>query len=111
LDYTTAHPRWQSRDLSVQWDKFDALIKLNSWIVRSTSMSPDFDTLATQALSLPPEQRFELAQRLWVSVEATIDEDEELFAEIARRDAAVESGAVTPVPYEQAMREIRDSRQ
>ena len=74
-------------------------------------MLTDLDTLTTHALALPPEQRFELAQRLWVSVEAQIDEVEELFAEIARRDAAVESGLVKPIPYDQALREIRDSRQ
>jgi putative addiction module component (TIGR02574 family) len=74
-------------------------------------MSTDFQALITQALSLPPEQRYQLAQRLWVSVEPQFDEDEELFAEIARRDAEMESGIVKPIPYDQAMREIRDSRQ
>jgi putative addiction module component (TIGR02574 family) len=74
-------------------------------------MSTDLDSLTVQALALPPEERFELAQRLWVSVDAQIDEDEELFAEIARRDAAIESGVTKPIPYAQAMREIRDSRQ
>jgi putative addiction module component (TIGR02574 family) len=74
-------------------------------------MSPTFDSLAAQALALPSEQRVELAQRLWESIERPIDEDEELFAEIARRDAEIESGAVQPIPFGQAMREIRDSLQ
>jgi putative addiction module component (TIGR02574 family) len=60
-------------------------------------------------LALPPEQRIELAHRLWQSIEGQVEEDEELFAEIARRDAEMESGAVTPIPFDQAMREIRDS--
>lgn len=72
-------------------------------------MSPTFDTLTTQALALPPEQRIELAHRLWQSIEGQVEEDEELFAEIARRDAEMESGAVVPIPFDQAMREIRDS--
>ena len=36
---------------------------------------------------------------------------DELIAEILRRDAEIESGAVKPIPYEQAMREIRESLQ
>jgi putative addiction module component (TIGR02574 family) len=58
---------------------------------------------------LPEEQRFQLAERLWISVGGRWNEDEELFAEIARRDAEMESGAVEPIPFDQAMREIRDS--
>jgi putative addiction module component (TIGR02574 family) len=73
----------------------------------STSLS--FDVLASQVLALPPEQRVELAERLWASVEGQLDEDEELFREIDRRIAEVDSGAVKPIPFEQAMREIRDS--
>jgi len=72
-------------------------------------MSLTFDSLTAQAMGLPPEQRFELAQRLWQSVEGQIDEDEEFFAEIAQRDAEIESGAVKPIPFDQAMREVRDS--
>jgi putative addiction module component (TIGR02574 family) len=74
-------------------------------------MSPNLDSLTSQALALPVEQRFELAQRLWQSVEGQLDEDEELFAEIARRDAEMDAGAVKPIPFDQAMREIRDSLQ
>jgi putative addiction module component (TIGR02574 family) len=73
----------------------------------STSLS--FDVLASQVLALPPEQRAELARRLWDSVEGQLDEDEELFKEIDRRIAEVDSGAVAPIPFDQAMREIRDS--
>jgi putative addiction module component (TIGR02574 family) len=72
-------------------------------------MTPTFDTVAAQALSLPPDQRYELAQRLWASVEPTVDEDEAIFAEIERREAEVESGKAKPIPFDQAMREIRDS--
>lgn len=42
---------------------------------------------------------------------APLDEAVELFAEIERREAEIESGAVTPVPFDKAMREIRDSLQ
>ena len=72
-------------------------------------MSPTFDVLAQQALALPLQQRVELAQQLRASVDDQLGEDEELFAEIARRDAEVESGAVKPVPLDRAMQEIRES--
>jgi putative addiction module component (TIGR02574 family) len=71
-------------------------------------MSPTFDSLSAQALSLPTEQRIELAQRLWQSLGAPVDDEEELFAEIERRDAEVDAGKVAPIPFDQAMREIRD---
>lgn len=74
-------------------------------------MSDTLDALTAQVLALPPDQRFKLAHRLWASVEGEIDDDEELFAEIARRDAEVESGAVKPIPFDQALQQIRDSLQ
>jgi putative addiction module component (TIGR02574 family) len=75
-------------------------------------MSPQFDQLTTQALALSPEERAELAQLLWNSVDGRIDEDDEaLFAEIERRDAEIESGAIKPIRYDQAMRAIRESMQ
>ena len=71
-------------------------------------MSPQFDQLTTQALALSPEERVELAQRLWDSVDCLTDDDAELFAEIERREAEINSGKVKPIPYDQAMR--RNSR-
>jgi putative addiction module component (TIGR02574 family) len=73
----------------------------------STSISPSVDSLVTQAMTLTPEEQIDLAERLWMQIGPM--ENEELFAEIDRRDADVEAGAVKPIPYEQAMREIRDS--
>jgi putative addiction module component (TIGR02574 family) len=73
----------------------------------STSAVSVFDSIAAQALALPPEQRIELAERLWTSVEGPL-EDEALFAVIAQREADVESGKVVPIPFAQTMNEIRD---
>jgi putative addiction module component (TIGR02574 family) len=72
-------------------------------------MSSNFDAVSAEAMSLPPDLRFVLAQQLWESVEGQLDEDAELIAEFDRRCAEVDSGAVQPIPYEQAMREIRAS--
>lgn len=74
-------------------------------------MSPNLDSLTTQMLALPLDDRLELAQRLWQSLEGQLSEDEELFAEIERREAEVASGAVKPIPYDEAMREVRESLQ
>jgi putative addiction module component (TIGR02574 family) len=71
------------------------------------STSLDLSVLTTHALALPPQQRVELAQRLWDSVEGQLGEDEELFAEIDRRCAEIDSGKAELIPFDQAMREIR----
>ena len=63
-----------------------------------------FDALVASALALPPEQRVELAERLWLSVE---ESDEALIREIERRDAEMESGAVQPYTHEEVMRDAR----
>ena len=73
-------------------------------------MSPQFDQLTTQALALSPEERAELAQVLWDSVDGlNDDEDEELFAEIERRDAEIESGAVQTFSHEEVMRHAQQA--
>ena len=74
-------------------------------------MSPNLDSLTTQMLALPLDDRLELAQRLWQSLEGQLSEDEELFAEIERREADVASGVVKPIPYDEAMRAVRESLQ
>lgn len=74
-------------------------------------MSPNLDSLTSQVLALPLDDRVELVQRLWQSLEGQLDEDEELFAEIERREAEVETGAAKPLPYHEAMRQIRESLQ
>jgi putative addiction module component (TIGR02574 family) len=74
-------------------------------------MSPQLKQLADQALALPEDERLILADVLWASVPnaAELEVDDELIAEIERREAEIASGAVKPIPYEQAMREIRES--
>jgi putative addiction module component (TIGR02574 family) len=71
-------------------------------------MSPNLDVLTAQVLALPLEERRELVLRVWTTVEDQLD-DAELFAEIERRDAEMKAGNLVPVPFDQAMREIRDS--
>jgi putative addiction module component (TIGR02574 family) len=70
----------------------------------STSLS--FDVLASQVLALPPEQRVELAQRLWASVEGQLEEHEAFFAELERRNAEMDAGTVRTYSHEEVMREV-----
>jgi putative addiction module component (TIGR02574 family) len=71
-------------------------------------MSPNLDNLTTQCLALPLDQRVELTQRLWLSLEGQLDEDAELIAEIERREAEMAKGAVKTYSHEEV---IRDARQ
>lgn len=70
-------------------------------------MFPNLDGLISQAMSLPPEQRIELAEKLWASVEEKPEEDEELFAEIDRRDSEMQSGASRTYSHEEVMRDVK----
>ena len=64
------------------------------------------DALVSQAMALPTEERIELAQRLWDSVEAKLDD--ELFEEIQRREAELDSGNVRTYSHEEVMRSVDD---
>jgi putative addiction module component (TIGR02574 family) len=66
----------------------------------------DLATLTALALALPRDQQMELADRIWINIGPI--EDEELFAEIERREVEIESGAVQTIPHEQVMREVRE---
>jgi putative addiction module component (TIGR02574 family) len=74
------------------------------------AMSPQLSELTDQALALPPEDRLTLAELLWVSLDEHVEEgevDEELMAEIDRRDAEMESGAVQTFSHEEVMEAAR----
>jgi len=64
------------------------------------------DQILTEALSLAPQERDEVADALWQSLEG-----EELsavqLAEIQCRIAALDSGQVQALPGEQVMQELR----
>jgi putative addiction module component (TIGR02574 family) len=70
-------------------------------------MSPNLDSLTTQALALPLDQRVELVQRLWQSMEGQIEEDESLFAEIARRDAEMNQRSARTYSHEEVLRDAK----
>ena len=70
-------------------------------------MSTNFDSVSAEAMSLPPDLRFVLAQRLWESVEGDLDEDKEVIAEFERRCAELDSGTVRTYTHEEVMKEAR----
>ena len=67
-------------------------------------MSRDAGEILKEALALPPEARAALADSLWESIDSEVDPDaEELWRqEIRRRIVALDSGAVTAIPWSDA---------
>jgi putative addiction module component (TIGR02574 family) len=71
-------------------------------------MEPDFDSLLSSAMRLPPEERAALAFSLLESLETPPDEgvDAAWGFEIARRFRELDSGEVKAVPWSEARRAI-----
>jgi len=70
--------------------------------------------LTQEALSLPLDDRLQLAQRLWASLQpspdATVEDQEREALDLAdRRDADLESGSVEGVSHADAMAKARKS--
>ncbi len=72
-------------------------------------MSATLDTLAHDALVLPPDQRVALAYRLLVSVEPDPEPgaDEAWAVEIARRIERFDAGESHPVPAAEVFARLR----
>ena len=74
-------------------------------------MAPNAEKLLQEALSLPEDARIALAEALLQSVEQDLSDegaDAAWSAEAKRRLEEVRSGAVKPVPWEEAERQIFD---
>ena len=71
-------------------------------------MMPDPGKLLEEALKLSPEARAALAASLLESLDEEVDEDAEAAwaQEIAKRIHELDSGAVTPIPWPEARRQI-----
>ena len=70
----------------------------------------DFKEIERSALKLDEKHRAELAKRLLISLEETIDEDIEQawIEEVRRRKAQVESGEVETIPGEKVLEKARN---
>lgn len=75
-------------------------------------MSPNAKKILEEALELPESARADVAAALIESLDGNVDEHVEAAwsEEIARRIREVESGAVKPIPWEEARRMIFESR-
>ncbi len=62
------------------------------------TMSVRAETLEAEALQLPPQDRAKLVNRLIASLDIDPDVDEAWAAEVERRNAEIESGAVSMLP-------------
>lgn len=60
-----------------------------------------------QAMNLPPQERAELAERLWLSVHSKEEVDDAWDAEVARRIREIDAGEAQTVPWSTVMTELR----
>jgi putative addiction module component (TIGR02574 family) len=70
-------------------------------------MASDVDLLEAEALRLPPADRARLVERLIASLDADPEVEEAWAAEVERRNADIESGAVSLVPGPEALAELK----
>ena len=75
-------------------------------------MNRDAKSILDAALSLPPEERAEIAERLMLSLDDQYYEEIEKAwdAELQRRVREVDSGEVLLIPADEAMRSILERR-
>ena len=96
----------------VQRDSQPAPVGGGGWACYDLPMSPKAEKILEEALELPDSARADLAAALLESLDQDVDEDVEAAwsEEIARRIQEVESGAVKPIPWEEARKMIFESR-
>lgn len=70
-------------------------------------MTTTLEELEAEVLQLPPADRSHLLERLIVSLDADADVEEAWEREADRREAELESGAVTAVPGHEVMARLR----
>jgi putative addiction module component (TIGR02574 family) len=70
-------------------------------------MSTSIEVLEAEVLSLPTAERSRLLERLIASLDADPEIAEAWVREAERRDAEIDSGAVSLVPGEQVLARLR----
>lgn len=66
-----------------------------------------YKEIVSEALKLLPQERADLADRLWISVDTPQAVAAAWEAEIERRVAQLEAGEVETIPFEQVIAELR----
>ena len=70
-------------------------------------MSLTYKEIVSEAMKLPPRERADLADRLWISVDTPEAVAAAWDAEIERRAAQLDAGEVETIPCEQVIAELR----
>jgi len=70
-------------------------------------MASEVDLLEAEVLRLPPADRARLIERLIASLDTDPEVEEAWAAEVDRRNAEIESGAVSMVPGPEALAELK----
>jgi putative addiction module component (TIGR02574 family) len=70
-------------------------------------MPTPLQALEAEAMKLSPEERAELADRLWLSAQSAEDVEAAWSAEIQRRISEVDSGAAVCRPWHEVMAELK----
>jgi len=70
-------------------------------------MALTYKEIISEAMKLPPQERADLADRLWISVDTPQAVADAWDAEIERRVAQLDAGEVDTVPFEQVIAELR----
>jgi len=70
-------------------------------------MSSTVEALEAEALQLSPAERTRLVERLIASLDADPEVEEAWAAEVERRNAEIESGAVSLVPGSEALARLK----
>jgi putative addiction module component (TIGR02574 family) len=63
--------------------------------------------VASEAMKLSPEERADLADKLWLSVNSQEDVDAAWEIEIERRMRQIDTGEVEMIPWETVMANLR----
>jgi putative addiction module component (TIGR02574 family) len=75
--------------------------------MQEAHMPTPIEIIEAQAMKLTPDERADLADKLWFSVHSKEDVDAAWEAEIARRIAQIDSGEVECIPWETVMAGLR----
>lgn len=70
-------------------------------------MPTPIEIVEAEAMKLTPDERADLADKLWLSVHSRDEIDAAWDAEIARRIQQIDSGEVECIPWETVMAELR----
>lgn len=70
-------------------------------------MASNVEVLEAEALQLPPADRARLVERLIASLDIDPEVEEAWAAEVERRNAEIESGAVSLIPGPEALAELK----